>query len=189
MAETVRCSTCGFLAKHCPGVHIPTPKIFEMDDHARKTGRAFQHTTDALAGLKESYPVCFRNVQEVRAELEFFQEPKNQNPDACLTVINRERSCSQWCAYIPGFNPKEHFVYLKFAELEIKRQEFEQRMEADRRTFELGLAKMNRKLTVIFGVLAFALAFIQLGYPNGLPWLVKWLGNLFPAPLPPYPPM
>ena len=92
-------------------------------------------------------------------------------------------------------------MYLKFAELEIKRQEFEQRIEADRRKFEQGLSqlnldivnrneKLNRRLMWAFGIIASILGLIQLGYPDGLPWLMRVVGTAKPEALPlPFPPM
>ena len=83
-------------------------------------------------------------------------------------------------------------------ELELKRQEFEERMEADRKSWQQGSEdsrkdfdlklfrqgqefnersqKVNFRLTIVLGiftVVEVVATVLPLAYPNGLPWLMK----------------
>src|SRR6476661_7223845 len=140
-----KCSECGFLSKYCPGIHIPTPNFFEMDIHARTTGKAFQHTVTQLSGPRESYPVCFRQVPEFENTFDVFKNPGGQqDPRVLLPLLQQERSCSLWCEYVPGLDPKEHFAFMKFQELELKRQQFEQRIADDHKALVLQMDTANK---------------------------------------------
>ncbi len=100
-------------------------------------------------------------------------------------------------------------------QLELDRQKFEQKMENDRKAFELELSKINqvalernekatrqnenatRKLTWWLGLVALFLALgeiaaglLPLGFPSGAHWLMEYFGTLPVEPkLPPMPPM
>jgi hypothetical protein len=87
--DKVTCSTCGFLGKYVPGIHVPPPRFVEMDEHGRASGKVFSHSMDALAGAKECFPVCFRNAPEIIDELHPFQDPRQRDPQRLLAVIHQ----------------------------------------------------------------------------------------------------
>jgi hypothetical protein len=62
------------------------------------------------------------------------QEGNEQRTRAALESIAKDRHCSAWYPYKPGFNPIEHYEQLEM-----------QRIENDRRAFELQLARMGER--------------------------------------------
>ena len=91
--------------------------------------------------------------------------------------------------YDQGFSPQEHLQEARMLEIELKRQQFEQKMQDDHKAVLLELDKRNRRFSWIIGFFAAAevfAAFAQMAFPNGWPWLQRIFGSL-PSPPSPMP--
>jgi len=191
--DTGSCYTCGFLAKHCPGRNVPTPRFFEVEQYERESGRMFEQAV-ASSGPWECAIVCYRNAAQARNDFVIFQDRAGRDAKKALEVIHAQRDCSKWYQYTPGFNPAEHLTDLRMNELELKRQEFEHKMDRDNKQFTAMLDERNRKfqiiLAIVLGIFAIAevaAAIIQVAFPSGWPWLMRLLGSYSEPPI--YPPM
>lgn len=187
------CYSCGFLAKHCPGRNVPTPRFFEVEQYERESGRMFEQAVTA-SGPWECAIICYRNAAEAGNDFVIFQDRAGRDAKKALEVIHKPRNCSKWYQYTPGFAPAEHLTDLKMNELELRRQEFEHKMDSDNKRFTAMLDQRNRRfqivLAIVLGIFAMAevaAAFVQVAFPNGWPWLMRLLGS-YPDP-PIYPPI
>ena len=192
---TGRCISCGFLSKYCPGVYVPTPKYFEMENPERESGKVFSHAIDANRGPTPSDPACFLQMADAKAD---FSNSATQNtPHLFKEAAQKDRECLKWHPYTPGISPQAHLEQVRMQELERKRQEFEERMDRKNKEFTLKLDKRNRCvqiwLSVILGIFALAevaAALLQVAFPNGWPWLMQIIDSYFQKrALPSFPPM
>lgn len=178
-----RCLTCGFLSKW-----EPAGSIFHIGMPDRLKGKAYRHFLPQ--GEIVTLPFCFRGAVAFETEDELglmATRPAEERDKAAADVFQRDRRCPKWYPYRPGFSPQAHLEELRMLELEQRRENFEQRMEAERRGFEWSLAaqaeKAERKrykvviwvalAAFIFAVLQVAAAILALGEDS---WIVKLLG-------------
>lgn len=125
-ADRGKCRSCGFLSKHARSTsRLPPPRFYEVEHFERESPDSFKrHTVDhSMPAATE--PMCF--VGETNL-MEKFEQGGNAK---LLEAILYDRKCGQWYAYMPGFSPKEHYEEYQM-----------QRLENDRRAFELKLSEM-----------------------------------------------
>ena len=144
-------------------------------------------------------PRCYMGVIDMGKQMEVaINREGKQRGVAARELFQAERSCTKWHPYTPGLSPQEHLQETRMLELELKRQEFEERMEADRKSWQQGSEdsrkdfdlklfrqgqefnersqKVNFRLTIVLGiftVVEVVATVLPLAYPNGLPWLMK----------------
>jgi len=123
-----RCRFCGFLSKHgSDTVNFPSPRFYEVEHSERIYGRFTRHVI-SYGMVADTEPMCFVGKINLMAIL------GSEGQAKLLEAINADRKCEAWFPYMPGLSPKEHY------------EEFNlQRLEADRRDFDLRLSEMNRK--------------------------------------------
>jgi len=186
-ANEGRCVSCGFLAKFDLHYSGPPPYIYEMPPKDRGTGERSGIRLEAAREIT-GFPQCYVNAFDLWNEIRTAVQDGNNEFAAARQVFDSDRHCSKWHRYTQGYSPQEHLEELRVQELESKRQEFEHRMEVDKKNFELKLFKMGQELAqrhqrvnfwlaVALGSFAIVEAIatvLQLRFPNGWPWLTKW---------------
>lgn len=128
-----RCISCGFLARDIKAVSTDAHR--EIDWFTRSSDLLPEGWRDEPA-LQEPIFDCFLHVIKIPQEVvDEMDQTKDGDFDAALyRVLREDRGCPEWFSYIPGFGPKAHF----------RRYEM-QRLEQDRREFELKLAALTQK--------------------------------------------
>jgi hypothetical protein len=126
----VRCADCGFLA-----VRNPETRSLEAVDHEARTSGHFP-------GYGKDFviwpgPACFRMAADLGAECKAVQEAdgkkETDSKRVYLVVITKDRDCSEFTEWHPGFSPKEHREML----FDIERKKLEMQEKADERRFNL----------------------------------------------------
>ena len=174
------------------------PMYYEVDSYSRSTGRVWSQVQDPLVGAIRTEPFCFRNVTDIKGEIDARRDKGDNECQVALAVIEENRNCASWYPYNPGLSSKDHFDQMKLELLEQSRREFELRLEKERKDFDLRMLEMgrkaqehsrevaersdrfNRRMTLFFIILALLELFttlLTLAYPNGIPWII----NLFSA--------
>ena len=166
---TGRCINCGFLGKR-------SPQFDEVCFHAsgkdRLSGIFSRHHTlmGGETSLTDTIPWCFVGKGDFLKELGGIQA--TVFTDKVREVIERDRKCPSWYPWREFASPKEHFEESMVLAMEQRREEFEQKMENDRKAFELKLDEGNReerKRTnrvmkwLAFAAIIFALAEVAAG--------------------------
>lgn len=143
--EKGRCRSCGFLAKHSLFARSPRPRFHEIEAGERRSANHVSiFTYPATVGTRmlnvEAEVVCFVHEYDLMEELpnvsrgELKDATELQRAEVAVEVIAKDRHCQAWYPYTPGFGPSEHYEELKM-----------QRLEQDRRTFEMQLAAMGER--------------------------------------------
>lgn len=131
-----KCVNCGFLGKR----------------EARSTMSVCYEASiiDRLSGNLTSYagvvtrPWCFVGEAFIGDEL-VENRTTEQDYETMRRILRKDKNCPSWYKWTEFVSPKEHFEEYKMTQLELKRQEFEQQIEGDRRKFELELQKSNEQ--------------------------------------------
>jgi len=131
--DTGRCVNCGFLGKKWREETVSI--CYEATPRDREDG-----SFSPFEGVKSTRPCCYLNKAEYTWDI-------YKGPDTAqlFTEISEDRKCSYWYPYTEFRSPREHYEEYKMLELERRREEFEQRMETERKGFELKLDERNRE--------------------------------------------
>lgn len=183
-----RCISCGFLSKYNVHHNGPPPYFYEMPENDRNSGQMSGIRLDAGREI-QGFPQCYVNAEDLWREIDLGKrEGKNEYLHA-RGVFEKDRKCPKWHRYTPGFSPQEHLEELRAQELELKRQEFEQRMAADQKELMRKLDSGNKRVQLILGLVLGGIAVVeiivgllQVLYPTGFPWLQNLFGIKPPAP-------
>lgn len=141
--EKGRCRSCGFLSKHSTYRRSPVPRFYEIEKHERETTEhdvLFRYPADLASRVLEipTELVCFVHAADLGAPLRHMNALTAENWPERLRIgqeiINRDRQCPAWYPYDPGCSPREHPEELQ-----------RQRLEDDRRTFEMKLFDLGQK--------------------------------------------
>lgn len=142
--EKGRCRSCGFLSKHPIEQYagLPTPRFYEAEPHertAKEYSRLFSHRPDMAArGVVQTEIACFVHKADLMENIRDFPfntlEGQQARLPMALEVIGVDRHCPAWYPYNPGFSPREHYEQLEM-----------QRLEDDRRAFEMKLFELGQK--------------------------------------------
>jgi hypothetical protein len=118
-----RCRFCGFLSKHArQSAGWPAPRFYEIEHAERMSADGFRRYMAA-----DTEPMCFMG------KINLMHILQNEGDAALLEAVNTDRKCDAWYPYMPGLSPKEHY------------EEFQmQRLENDRRAFELRLSEISQ---------------------------------------------
>lgn len=162
-----KCINCGFLGKRASQSTVSV--CYEATVIDRKRGQFTD--CDAIS----TYAWCFvrgasigDEVSKIEGDRHFFDKMKE--------VIERDRCCPSWYKWTEFESPKEHYEEFKMLQLERNRQEFEQRIEDDRRKWELELQRLNEEsrkrtnsvmirltvLIVLFAICQLAVTILQI---------------------------
>ena len=147
---TGRCINCGFLGKRDKISSVS--ECYSATAVDRLTGILNEAKGDIVTpfgmgvqrAIISTYPWCFIGKADFLTELETTGAKVHQ-ADKVQEILKRDRGCESWYKWTEFVSPKEHFEEFKMLQLEQKRQEFEQRIEADRRKFELELQRLNEQ--------------------------------------------
>jgi hypothetical protein len=122
-----RCRFCGFLSKHASSASgVPSPRFYEVEHAERTSAESFRHHTVGYAMRPDTEPMCFMGKINLMAILQ------NEGSAKFSEAITADRKCDAWYPYMPGLSPKEHYEEYQM-----------QRLEQDRREFELRLSDMG----------------------------------------------
>lgn len=135
-ADYGKCATCGFLSRNITIGSIS--EIHEIPWLARGGYDPIEglKTGEVMNGLEHPYVECFLHVGDILGETIKELEAAGDGNWAAAEqrVFWKDRRCPYWFGYSPGVSPKRH----------LERYEM-QRLEQDRRAFELRLAELTRK--------------------------------------------
>lgn len=157
-----RCISCGFLAKHAePGGNYTT--YFEVETAERTSGLVFSHVPDSYGGPVKTTPICFRNACALGQEIVDDGRPAelDADRDAARRVFLKDRHCDQWFQYTPGLSPQQHLGDLAMREQEERQYKFQQSLEARREEWERKLERERRKFDLALGLVVALLAVAQ----------------------------
>lgn len=149
------CSSCGFLSLFA-GQEYPNragpPHYFEASKWHRQTGYMYRTYHADLGGGAETVPACIVGAADLRDEAEqltaSMSHPNKPMPalrDILLEIINKPRSCPQWCKYRQGFSPKERVEEKRMDELREMEKRWQEGQERSRRRWEKSLERLRRK--------------------------------------------
>lgn len=145
--------TCGFLAKHPYGQNAslePTPSYYEMEQNEREHGEAWTTYSYRADGRIETSAMCFRSAANLPDEIAaLWSSPRGQDigkSGVATEVFKRDRNCKAWYPYTLGLSPKEHLENLSREVAEQSRREYEDRVEKDRRSFDLQLFEISKSI-------------------------------------------
>lgn len=127
-ADHGRCRSCGFLSKHASAPNnLPSPRFYEMEHSERERPDWMRrHVVERM--FADTEPMCFLgkiNLEEIL---------QSEGAEKLVAVIKSDRKCDGWYPYMPGLSPKEHYEELTM-----------QRLENDRRDFEMRLFELSQK--------------------------------------------
>jgi hypothetical protein len=193
-----RCVNCGFLGKRVtPGQRAITPSYYEIDQYGRESGRVWGQIQDLLTGEVITEPICFKQVVSITEEIKLLASAADRY-EAARQTFERDRDCGSWYPYISGFGPKEHSDKLLMEQLEERRMNFELAIEKQRQDFEMKLFEMSQRIQqdsqeitkrsdafqrrinwffFILALLGTVGTLLQLAFPDGIPWLVNFVGG------------
>lgn len=143
---TVRCVSCGFLAKHGSRWHEAPPKERVSGYLSGDAGTGYDREwTVVIACFQHAFPLAQEYVTELGSipELPNAENAHERICAANLTVIQRERVCGSWYQYIPGYSPKEHADRLLMMQLHEERQALAVRLAAIERESRSSLQKIE----------------------------------------------
>jgi len=118
----VQCKKCGFLA-----VRHPDNGLVEIEAEPRSTGIFPTPLFNTRSIL------CIVNAANLREEVKMKGGTTSEAPRVVLPVIEAERDCPQFRAWLQGFSPKEH---VDMMHTEMLRKEIEDRRIADEQRAE-----------------------------------------------------
>jgi len=146
-----KCINCGFLG--CRDGDMRISECYPASRYARDFGTLNEYVDPRPKGVTEivpnikTFPWCFvgkANLKNDADELFDAKDEELNRENVCIhRVITKSRNCSSWYPWREFATPKEHYEEFKMLQLEQQRQEFEQKMEKDRRGFELKLEEIN----------------------------------------------
>lgn len=168
-------------------------EYYEISAEDRKRGELSKAVLVPYQGPVGVNPACFRRAFDMLGALQALVQAGKGSHGGALELISEDRRCQEWYPYTPGLSPKEHFEEKRRLELEQERQGFEQRMENERRQFELTIFEMNKKLqedtarvgyrlTVAAVIFAFAQVIAAVLALTSDSWLFHLLGRIGEAP-------
>jgi len=124
------CINCGFLCERTLGTHFLDCREVIVDDRVRGS------FGQALGGTKRTI-WCFARAANLRAEFEAFGDtPPEERMEA---ILERGRGCPRFFPYLEGFDPREHAAEQRAVEWEQNRRSYEEKVERERRRFEVVL--------------------------------------------------
>ncbi len=198
------CATCGFLSRQAdsPGYEADGDPHLPVSARQRATADFLNlHLPISSMGYR-AVPACFVSAVDIDQQFRTLPQVRNQYPDspaereAALQIINQPRECPMWTRLRTGLTPREHLAIHILDTTESSRRRFEIATEESRRHFERDLAASieterrewhqqladsearetvrDRRLTIVFAVIAFLLTFAAL--TRDAWWLVLLLG-------------
>ncbi len=113
MPENVQCTKCGYLAMR----NLVTRELVEVEVGVRGGGElpegpsvpSNDQSDFLLQRAPRVYdlpPICFKLVPEFCEETEEWEQTGTH--DYFMELIEKQRSCDQWCQWHQGLSPKEH---------------------------------------------------------------------------------
>jgi hypothetical protein len=117
----------------------------------------------------------------LRSDAAEWRSKQNEWQQRCVAALLKDRQCPSWVAYVEGLPPEWHLEMNQMNVLQKAREEWELRMEEDRRgwqrEFQKQASKFGNRLAIaaaILGGLQVIAAFISLTPES---WLVKLLSS------------
>ncbi len=110
-----RCFGCGFLAKWA---QEPAAGFFEITYDERLKGKAYRHHV-VFQGEIVTIPACLRGVVQFESENEAGSVEGMSLEEVeklTLELFNKDRGCSKWYPYRPGFSPQQHLFEVQLLE-------------------------------------------------------------------------
>ncbi len=172
-----RCGSCGFLSQFDYHTDGPPPHFYEYPIQDR------QQPGETVVRLEKdwqitTFPRCYFNCADLLGEIDGrVRSESTTRTLATWHVLWKDRNCHKWHPYSQGFSPQEHWEEVRMQELELKRQQFEQKMVNDHKAFMTLMEDRNWWfqfwIAFILGaiaVLEILVGIFQLLYPSGLPW-------------------
>ncbi len=161
-----RCRTCGYLAQRVLDAALE-PALHEVSEAQRDTFTG--ELVLAGRGVTSTVPHCFVRAADLERE---YGTPLNRARQAQL-VLDRDRRCPRWSAYVPGFSPKEHLAYARAQQDDLERKRYQERQEESRRQFELALQRDSRRFQVKVTIALIVLVLVASVLPFALARLLK----------------
>lgn len=175
--STGRCISCGFLAQWDAHQDGPPPHFYEYPTKDREIP-GYTVARIEKDWQINTFPRCYFDCADLWKEIDALEREKSTTRTLAMAkVFDTDRQCKKWHTYTPGFSPQEHWEEVRMLELELKRQEFEKKMDDSNKCFQV-------KITCILALIAFleiVVTVLQLFYPTGIPWFQS------PSPIPPMP--
>lgn len=131
-----KCASCGFLSR--ANRSHPVTAYDEINWYGRRGLEPLAALTvgEARKGLSHPYVECFLQEMDLFTEIE--QEVREYRDGGWDAAVQRRfwknQDCPKWFAYSPGLSPQDH-----------QRKYDLQRLEQDRRDFELKLFALEQK--------------------------------------------
>lgn len=171
----VQCGSCGFLAKFDLTYSGPPPYIYEFPNKDRESGLISPIRLEAAREIY-GFAQCYVNADDILGECQKEVQSGSEYQHR-RQVFAKDRDCPRWHQYTPGLSPQQHLEEERVLELELKRQQFEQKMVQDHKDFMSTIDANNKcfqlKVTCVLGFIAVVeiiVTGLQLLYPTGLPW-------------------
>ena len=177
------CINCGYLGKRDGDLRIS--ECYGVSEYDREFGTLDTYidprpkTITQIVPPIKTFPWCFvgkANLRDEVAELFDDNDEELKKDNVCIhRVIAKKRNCPSWYPWREFSSPREQWEESMMLAREKRREEFEQRMEKDRKDFELKLFEMNKKLAkdshrvmvlltvalIIFAIAQVAVAFLN----------------------------
>jgi hypothetical protein len=191
--DTGKCVTCGFAAKR--RIDASSREYYEISKYERESQLRLMPVIVPAAGIPANRPapvylVCIRAVHDFPAiilQAVSGATANNQNQrirEVTEEELRNDRHCPAWYPYMPGLGPYEHLIEFRLQELkalweknelerESARRAFEERLERDRRHFDLKLVLFGLGIGAIFTLIQIGIELLK--RDSFADRLVKWV--------------
>jgi hypothetical protein len=165
------CITCGFAAKRAeiPTDIEPNVRFFEIELEERESGLRLSKSVSrpSVSSLLIRCEIaCLRRAKDLTVLARMLAKPDwpDSVRERCsLEVLRNESGCKEWYPYEPGRTPKDHLADYMWERLEKDRRRFEMTLWRYNRMAERRFQKTNKRLVIIgifFGAIFTALQII-----------------------------
>lgn len=190
--EVIRVSGRAGRAAHPHPSSTPAivPAYYETDELQRQTGDVWSQRQNSLTPEVRTDPFCFLQVADIMGEINSIPRDENEfRPSGrAKEVFAKDRQCKSWYPYNSGLSPKDHFDQMNVERLEESRREWETRLEAERKDFDLKLfnisqdlqrsnQKVANRFTAVMLVLTLVQVWLAMGKSRAL--VEQWAWELF----------
>ena len=129
-----KCASCGFLSR---SITIDSVVVIHEIPWLARDGAIPHEAVKPGEDLEQPYVECFLHVISILSETMREEKAAGDSNWAAAEqrVFWKERNCPEWFGYSPGLSPERH----------LERYEM-QRLERDRRDFELKLATLTQQV-------------------------------------------
>jgi hypothetical protein len=142
--EEGKCVSCGLLAKRTAPDH-PGLSYYEVGPEERTSGYLFAFPSFDNAAIR-CVPCCYAGAaplaQEITGDVPQSSDYKKWDHQRAgwqqksLIALSKDRKCPSWVEYIEGLSPQWHLESHQMNLLQKAREEWEMRMEQDRREWQ-----------------------------------------------------